>query len=337
MLSSTAKVANSISRSVSLQTLDTTGLTTARQIPEWEAHTSRHLMEVRCSSANCSPLLAVQRNGVSGPVAVAEMKVSAHVVERSSVEVMRDPRDVALVIMLLEGEGMFGQGGRWVAAQPGDIVALTSDLPFILTYPRLMRQLVLCLPQAEFALLCGRRLAGPEYLSGSELGEGAFHWLARRGLESLSEEGGPGGDDVRELGLGMVAEIFTQVPAKRTERLTASFLGAQAWIADHLSDPALSPPRVARALGISVRHLNRIFAQQATTVRRTVAERRLQLARHMLQDPARACLSIGEIAFLVGFSDQSLFSRQFHRKFGVPPSTVRHGRYGADHSACARR
>ncbi len=47
---------------------------------------------------------------------------------------------------------------------------------------------------------------------------------------------------------------------------------------------------------------------------------RLQKARELLQDTD---MNINEIAFIVGFSSHSHFSRAFHRQFGFNPSSLK--------------
>ncbi|WP_161556124.1 helix-turn-helix transcriptional regulator [Mangrovicoccus ximenensis] len=129
--------------------------------------------------------------------------------------------------------------------------------------------------------------------------------------------------ELHDHGLGLIAELFGRRPQGREARRATHFLCAQAWIADHLGDPALSAAAIAAALNISQRHLNRVFAREGTTVRRSIEERRLQMARQMLEDPDRDHLGVGEIAFACGFSDQARFSREFRRAFGATPSGLR--------------
>lgn len=303
--------------------LNTTNFDANQQIPQWEAHTRRHIVEVSCRSVNWGPLFASQKNGSIGMVRLADMQVSPHVIERGVSQVLGDPRDLVLVLMMIEGEGMIGQDGRWVTVSAGDIVALRTDCPFTLTYPRPIRQMVLSVSQEEFVGIYGRRISGLEYLSRTEIGGHAFRWMIRRFGDHLAEKADGCADDIFELGMGMLAQMFDRDPALRNNRLPAHFLAAQTWIADHISDFDLGAANIAQALGVSVRHLNRLFCGQKTTVVRTIKARRLQLAHHMLWDMARMPLGIGEIAFLCGFSDQSLFNRQFRSAFGMTPKEVR--------------
>lgn len=78
---------------------------------------------------------------------------------------------------------------------------------------------------------------------------------------------------------------------------------------------------IARAAGVSVRHLDRLFADQLGTTW-GAAYRQLRLAhagRLLRQSP----LSLSQIAFATGFSSPSHFSRAFRQAFGFPPGVWR--------------
>jgi AraC-like DNA-binding protein len=78
--------------------------------------------------------------------------------------------------------------------------------------------------------------------------------------------------------------------------------------------------RIAQHLGISVRHLQRWFGAHLTcTPRVWLAEQRLQRARRLLA----ASSSVKEVAYSLGFSQVSQFSRDFKRRFGHRPSAER--------------
>jgi AraC-like DNA-binding protein len=104
-------------------------------------------------------------------------------------------------------------------------------------------------------------------------------------------------------------------------------LGLSARIEDliqhHLSEPTLNPTEIAAAAGISVRHLQRLFAAKGCTVAEWIREQRLQRCRMDLADPRLSQRNITEIAFYWGFSDSAHFSRCFKEKFGVSPRTFR--------------
>jgi len=83
-----------------------------------------------------------------------------------------------------------------------------------------------------------------------------------------------------------------------------------------------SAAAVARALHISVRTLQRRLVDTGTTFRELSEAVTAQLAAEYLTDPS---VSISEVAFLLGFSDQSSFHRAFRRWTGKSPGRWRQG------------
>jgi AraC-like DNA-binding protein len=76
----------------------------------------------------------------------------------------------------------------------------------------------------------------------------------------------------------------------------------------------------ATAMGVSERTLARRLAEAGHSFREITEKARQQLARTYLADPA---LAIAEIAFLLGYVDQSSFSAAFRRWTGMSPARFR--------------
>lgn len=86
----------------------------------------------------------------------------------------------------------------------------------------------------------------------------------------------------------------------------------------HNGEPGLE--QVAEAMNLSVRSLQRRLAEQQQTFQTILARTRLALARQYLQD---ASLSLSDIAFLLGYSEQSAFQRAFKQWTGQTPHQLR--------------
>jgi AraC-like DNA-binding protein len=81
---------------------------------------------------------------------------------------------------------------------------------------------------------------------------------------------------------------------------------------------------VARAVSLGARTLHRRLAELDTSFGDLLDSTRHRLAVGYLADPG---LSLGEVAYLVGFREQSSFFRAFRRWTGTTPSAHReHGR-----------
>lgn len=89
-----------------------------------------------------------------------------------------------------------------------------------------------------------------------------------------------------------------------------------------LPDGAVSLPLAARGLNLSVRTLQRRLDARGLTWQQLLDRMREQLARQYLADRA---LTLGDIALLLGFSEQSAFNRAFRRWTGETPMQVRRG------------
>jgi len=93
----------------------------------------------------------------------------------------------------------------------------------------------------------------------------------------------------------------------------------------HHLTPTLSNGRpqaavIARDMGLSERTLYRRLAEEGLTFRDVVGRAQLALAQEMLRT---SDVSIAEVAFLTGFSEQSTFSRAFKRWVGQAPAQFR--------------
>ncbi|MFN0253857.1 MAG: helix-turn-helix domain-containing protein, partial [Kofleriaceae bacterium] len=81
-----------------------------------------------------------------------------------------------------------------------------------------------------------------------------------------------------------------------------------------------STAHIARSLGTSERTLQRRLSEAGQTFANLLDETRAATAKAHLRDPA---MSLSSIAFLLGFADQSAFTRAFRRWTGATPSAFR--------------
>jgi AraC-like DNA-binding protein len=91
-------------------------------------------------------------------------------------------------------------------------------------------------------------------------------------------------------------------------------------ITTELRDGEATLARVGKRLGMSGRTLQRRLDEQQLEFRTIVDEVAGELAKAYLHDRA---LGLGEVAFLLGFADQSAFTRAFKRWTGVTPGRWR--------------
>ncbi|WP_346908874.1 helix-turn-helix transcriptional regulator [uncultured Roseibium sp.] len=77
---------------------------------------------------------------------------------------------------------------------------------------------------------------------------------------------------------------------------------------------------VASTMGLTQKALQRALGRQGTCFRHVLEDARSSMAAHYL---TRTNLPMKEIAYLLGFSETSAFSRAVKRWFGQPPRAIR--------------
>jgi AraC-like DNA-binding protein len=93
----------------------------------------------------------------------------------------------------------------------------------------------------------------------------------------------------------------------------------------HLSDPELSPQKIAAHCRISVRTVHLRFERIGQTFGQWLIDNRLEACQQALRDPNQIGSSISETAYRWGFSDLSHFNRVFRNKVGMTPREWRAG------------
>lgn len=299
----------------------TAGLPEQRRIELWEEHNAAALIGLRCRTLDSGSLAAVEVNLQLEHVHVARVSGTAHVVERSAADVRAHPADAVALYFSLVGEAFFyHETGVWTL-RPGQVLVCDADRPFMRGFAHGLEELALKVPRTVFADVTGLRgVPDPavfDFAPGASPHGGA---LARLLGETVSSATPVPADDrtVLELVAALVTGGRDRLPA-------AHRAAARAYIEAHLGDPGLTAARIADAVGISARHLSRVFAEDGTSVPRYVLGRRLERAHDLLSDPAAT--GVADAARACGFTAMPHFSHAFRTRYGVRAGDVlRHAR-----------
>lgn len=119
-----------------------------------------------------------------------------------------------------------------------------------------------------------------------------------------------------------LATTFDTILAAEFAKLGSSDIEARAkaYLLEKLTSGEPSEALLAREMGMSTRTLQRKLGELDLTYRSVLEKTRFDLALRYLDDPAK---SITDITFLLGFSEQSAFTRAFKRWSGKTPSFFR--------------
>jgi AraC-like DNA-binding protein len=294
----------------------TAGLPTAQRIALWEDHNAHALIGLRCSMLGESELDATELNLQLEHMHLARVRGNAHVVERPAPLIRRHPSDSIAVYLTLVGEAFFYHSDGLLTLRPGQALICDADRPFMRGFSGGLEELAIKIPRPLFRDLTGRPDLPTPLVRDFTGGDPATRALARltdralrlRGPEPIHED----------TALDLLVTVLGGHPRAETP---VHLVNAYTYIDDHLTDPNLSVPRVAAAIGISERHLSRAFAQSGPTFPQYVLGRRLDRAHALLTRSPQ--IPIAEVAVRCGFTTPSRFSQAFHTRFGLRPTDVR--------------
>lgn len=119
-----------------------------------------------------------------------------------------------------------------------------------------------------------------------------------------------------------LATTFDAILSKQLLELGSGDLltRCKAWLLQELTSGEPSEIDLAHAMGLSSRTLQRKLAEQELTYRNVLESTRYDLALRYLDDPSK---TVTDITFLLGFSEQSAFTRAFKRWSGKAPTAYR--------------
>ncbi|MEU7019277.1 AraC family transcriptional regulator [Streptomyces sp. NPDC046203] len=92
-----------------------------------------------------------------------------------------------------------------------------------------------------------------------------------------------------------------------------------AYVRRHLTDPDLTPDRIAREHAVSRRQLYTVLGRAGISLEQWVISERLEAACRLLVSPRHAGLPVSAVAARCGFTSPSHFTRRFRAAYGVTP------------------
>lgn len=250
-------------------------------------------------------------------------------------ELNRTRRDVAhldpgLVYLVLQmvGHCRIEQGSHDISLGPGELTLLQSGRPCRLLFQGGSLEIPLHIPLrlieagTRVRLPIGTVISGP--LAGL-IGAYISTIVSDKQVCNTNEIDAVERSLILLLGSVRIAEPALSAPIQKRPNGTELRSSVKDYLEAQLCDPNLSPEKIARGLGMSVRNLHRLFAKSGTTVMSEVLRMRLARCANDLVRSERDAPSITEICFRWGFNDSANFSRAFKCAFGIPPREYRLG------------
>lgn len=264
-----------------------------------------------------------------GSLLITRSTFSAVRVESTPTTLRRnDKRDTLAVTVKLSGTSMCEQFGRQAIVQPGEIMVLDRASPSIRQTTAPSRSLLLEIPRDRLENLLGDARHFSVLSVGADLGSAR---LVTTFLDTLLRVENTFTPDAAQRMSAIAVDLVAAGIAERLAREvprplhgTVVVQRAKAYVEAHLGDPALDPPQLAAAVGVSLRRLQELFHEHDQHISDWIWQRRLETAAKRLTDQGCRHLSIGTLAYGCGFASQAHFSRRFKDRYGMAPSEFRH-------------
>lgn len=294
---------------------------TASPIAEWATLLSREIAEMAVQS-DVGPVFSAAwtRYGV-GPLELNFLSCSRQTVSRSPEMVAKRQAPYFELLYARRGAIRATHGGVRSTVPQGGFIILNDQLAYELDFPDGSDCLTVRMPE-DWA---DQWIPDVHCNVGEPIGvynpwgrplAGLLTAIADSGLETASLTREVIADQIGAMGSLLASSAM--VERNKTERgLCRRIRDA---VRDRHDDPDISPDLIAKELQISTRHLHRVLARSGTSFGRFLNSVRISAAESLLMSSHTSHLQIGEIAWRVGFVDQSHFARIFREAQGCSPS-----------------
>lgn len=230
-----------------------------------------------------------------------------------------------LVTVPLRSEVEFSQLGRQTRCAPGQFILEHSEEPYEFSHGADNSMWVLKVPESALKARVGStgRYCAQHFDTTGGMGQ-----LFGDYLQLITRHCGPqqSAAALSLMGLQLIdllATTLREAPSvlQSTHSVVrnAHLARIEAYVRQHLCNPALSPESLAAQHGISLRYLHTLFKDREQSVAQWIRELRLQAARERLATAGPGS-SVAQIAYACGFTDQAQFSHAFKRRFDHSPS-----------------
>ena len=230
------------------------------------------------------------------------------------------------IFLRVAGVAKTSQYDRTSVQRPGDLMVLDCS-PATQEYSAGSQMLTLHIPRERLEAFLGPARLYCGLTIGAGLGSSALATAFLTELMQVSRSLTPDvADRMASIGVDLAVASLAERLAQEVPRSiqgNATVQRAKAYIEAHLNDATLDPPKLAAAVGVSLRRLQELFHERGQHISDYIWGRRLETAARRLTDPASAHLSIGMLAYGCGFSSQAHFARRFKERYDIGPRDYR--------------
>lgn len=269
-----------------------------------------------------------------GNVSLSRLRSEALLYRRLPKHLTCENSEELLITIPTVSDVEFAQCGREVRAGPGSFILERSYEPYDFSHSQTAELWVMKIGTAalEGRLRAPDRYCGMQFNATNGAG-GLFVDM----LQHLPKRYDTMTDEVREVVGQQLADLLALALHTDERTLTsgassvrsAHLSRAERFVMQNLHRNDLDTEMIANECGISVRYLHQLFRDTNQTLGQWIRDMRLEAAREDLRTASKK-MTIAEICYNRGFSDQAQFCRSFKARFGCTPSELRREGIEAD-------
>ncbi|MBL4801224.1 MAG: helix-turn-helix domain-containing protein [Emcibacter sp.] len=266
-----------------------------------------------------------------GDLSYSRVKTTSSKVSHTKYHAAKSTDKVFLLHIQLANKSLNSQRGKEVSLEVGDFTIVDSSSPYSVAFDDPIAMGVMRIPCN--ALL--ERLSNPEDMVGCKFyGNKDVSGLLSQMLRGFWNQKNAITNDMvnRQLANNILDLLVTSFQGQNSHSISPNcirkerYLQIRRFIDYNLSDPELSPTKIAKVFKITPRYLHQIFAEfgeSRETVGQYMLSRRLEECAYQFKDRNVSQLKITDIAFNWGFNSMTHFSRVFKGKYGSSPRIFR--------------
>ena len=226
-----------------------------------------------------------------------------------------EPADAMFLSVLEAGPVILDTANQCLVQNTGDIVLWNADQRHEWRYEQGMSSTCVRLPRSWLSRMVPD-LPASRLLPAGGPATGLLACMVRQLAALPSPHGTKAGAHLRSSLLHVLFATLSSGPCAEPSRLA----DAKQYMRARLDDTELTLQQVASSLGISLRSLARLFADEGSTPSRWLWSERVDQAHRLLE--SGEAQRVTDAALACGFTSFSHFSRAFRQAHGVPPSAV---------------
>lgn len=252
-----------------------------------------------------------------GDTEIAFIKNNANKIVRKADEIDRVNNRFCFLILQYSGKMLLEYKNETLSLNEGDIV-LVDPVETISMYPQgLVSQISVHLSREKLL----KENISTEYF-GKLITQNMSGFLLKNILKNMSAENIKlwyATEDGNAFEDALIALIKPTINYKNINSSNKLMENAERYIIENLAKPDLTPKLIAEHIGVSLRHLYRLFLQENLSINKYIQLKRLEKVKADLLDKRNKQSSITQVALKWGFWDGAHFSKIFKKTYGISP------------------